>query len=249
MFDFIITIYYCRYYCVVHAELSFRIDVHMFRVDCVQPGRTLLAPAITVSHVPALLWNLQLQGAPLCQWLPADWENSAAIKQVMANIFQIKFRLQHIRSLRRALSLSVTSGWKSGLSSVQKKSFNPTFNQRECVHPLGRAAAEEPDGWRLWHSASPDPGGAEESCFLGALRSSNGPQWTPQEIIELRRSRPCPQGAGGFIYFILAYFSFRSGSKRRKSIRQNCDIFPRFLLVHLWQHSGYDGVVQSLYSS
>lgn len=105
MFYFIITIYYCRYYCVVHAELSVRIDVHMFRVDCVQPGRTLLAPAITVRHVPALLWNPQLQGALLCQWLPADWENSAAINQVMANIFQIKFRLQHIRSLRRVLIL------------------------------------------------------------------------------------------------------------------------------------------------
>lgn len=81
------------------------------------------------------------------------------------------------------------------------------------------------------------PRGAEESCFLGALRSSNGPQWTPQEIIELRRSRLCPQGEEGFIYLILSYFSFCSGSKRRKSIQHSCDIFCLFLLVHLWQLS------------
>lgn len=185
--------------------------------------------------------------AVLCKWLPVGCENSAAINQVMAHIFQMKFSCD-TSGLWRVLALH-DKRWKSGDSSTKKKSFNPTFNQRECVHPLGRAAAEEPDGWRRWHSASAGPRGAEESCFLGALRSSNGPQWTPQEIIELSRSRLCPQGVEAFIYLILSYFSFCSGSKRRKSILQNCDIFCLFLLVHLWHDSESDRIVQSLYSN
>lgn len=127
------------------------------------------------SHVPSglllatprprpLQWLMSLcrcvtcssRGARLCEWLPVGCENSGAIKQVMANIFQIKFSCNTL-SLRRALTRH-DRRWTSGLSSVKKKSLNPTFNQRECVHPLGRASAEAPDGWRRWHSAPPDPG-------------------------------------------------------------------------------------------
>lgn len=239
----------------VEFQLSFRIDFPFSTM-------TFTCSEWTVSSQGehSLPWPLQWvmsprccvtcssRGAVLCKWLPVDCGNSAAINQVMANIFQIKFKLQQIRSPTCTHSPRQAVERVACLPSRRKVLILLSIRESVCS-PAGPSHC----GGAWWLTALtfcfPRPRGAKESCFLGALRSSNGPQWTPQEIIELSRSRLCPPGVEGFIYFILSYFSFCSGSKRRKSIQQNCDIFSCFPLVHLWQHSGNDGIVQSLYSN
>lgn len=172
------------------------------------------------------------EGMLLLKWLPVDCESSAAINQVTDNISQIKFGCNTL-GLRRVLALR-DKPWQSGLSLIKKKSFNPPSKRRECVHPPGRATAEEPDGWRRWHSAFAHPG--------EPTSRASSEHWDPvrpvmghNELLGIWRSsaaRGALSARGGVIYLIwLDFFLLCSGSRGEKSIQQNCDVFPFLFLV------------------
>lgn len=150
------------------------------------------------------------EGKLLLKWLPVDCESSAAINQVTDNISQIKFGCNTL-GVRRVLALR-DKPWQSGLSLIKKKSFNPPSKRRECVHPPGRATAEEPDGWRRSHSAFAHPG--------EPTSRASSEHWDPvrpvmghNELLKIWRSSAArgalsARGWGGFIYLIWFDFFF-----------------------------------------